>query len=54
MESKKERVLAYSKAKLIEMDNLSDVSGGAFSTVHTTFMPSAASQHNLDVVIDTH
>lgn len=53
MESKKERVLAYSKAKLIKMDNLSNVSGGSVSKIHSTFMPSAANQHNVDVAIDT-
>jgi len=53
MESKKERVLAYSKAKLIGMDDLSNVSGGSFSTVHSTFKPSAASEHSLDVCVDT-
>ncbi len=52
MESKKERVLAYSKAKLIGLDTLSNIAGGTHTTVHATCRPSAANQRGLDVVCD--
>ena len=52
MESKKRRVLAYSKAKLIEMDLLSNISGGSHFTVDRTFRASAADQRDVDVVND--
>lgn len=52
MENKSERVLAYSKAKLITADELSAISGGTFSTVKQTVRASAAHQSSLDVTVD--
>lgn len=52
MENKSERVLAYSKAKLITADELSAISGGTFSTFKQTVRASAAHQSSLDVTVD--
>ena len=52
MENSKERVLAYSKAKVIEHDELGGISGGGLWSSHQTIGPSGASGQGYDVRID--
>jgi bacteriocin-like protein len=55
MESRRERVLAYTLAKEIDNDELSKVSGGGGMTTHMTFRPSGQVNHldaEVDVTVD--
>ena len=52
MENTKQRVLAYSKAKLIGTDTLSTDSGGKHDTARETLKASAANQYSVDVNVD--
>ncbi len=54
MENTKQRVLAYSKAKLIGTDTLSTVSGGKHDTARGTLKASAANQYSGDVITDAY
>lgn len=52
MERNKERVLAYSMAKVIEHDDLSEVSGGYQLSHGRTVAASGASGQGVDVHVD--
>lgn len=54
MEKNKERVLAYSLAKVISFEDLAAVSGGGVSCSSQTTGPSGQSRQDLDVRIDVH
>ena len=53
MENKNARVFAYERAKVIEMDDLSEVSGGFNMSHQQTLRSSGAGPiHNMDASVD--
>lgn len=52
MENKQERVLAYSMAKVIEHEELAEISGGMHWSHRETAGPSGSSAGDYDVRVD--